>query len=219
MTRKPVSRQSKSSKSRRALVLGVTGHRHLHAGRQELAALVRADLEAIAARHPGASFTLLSALAEGADRLVVRLARRILSARLVVVLPMPEDAYAKDFTAARSRQEFRALLETADRVVEAPLLSTGRAWRSRSEARNHQYAWASAYVAKNADVLFALWDGEPARGTGGTAYAVEWFLAGRTPRRYAMSRARLRSGKSAHARRLIHVNTRTSVVRRRRAAS
>jgi hypothetical protein len=149
----------------------------------------------------------------------VRLARQILGARIVVVLPMPENAYAKDFKTARSRQEFRALLETADRVVEAPLLSEGRAWRSRSEERNHQYAWASAYVAKNADVLFALWDGEPARGTGGTAYAVEWFLAGRTPRRYRMSRARLRRGKSAHARRLIHVNTRTSVVRRRRAAS
>ena len=131
---------------------------------------------------------------------------------------MPGEAYETDFKSARSRSEFRALLETADRVVEAPLLSAGRAWRSRSEARNHQYAWASAYVAKNSDVLFALWDGEPARGTGGTAYVVDWFLAGRTPRRYAMSRARLRRGKSAHARKLIHVNTRTSVVRRRRAA-
>ena len=217
MARKSVSRLKKSDKPQPVLVLGVTGHRHIARRTRELAALVQANLEAIAAANPEASFTVLSALAEGADRLVVRLARRILGARLVAVLPMPAVAYEKDFSSARSRREFRALIETADRVIEAPILSGGRAWRTRSEARNHQYAWASAYVAKNADILFALWDGEPARGTGGTAYVVDWFLAGRTPRRYRMSRAQLRWGKSAHTRRLIHVNTRTSVVRRRRA--
>ena len=103
-------------------------------------------------------------------------------------------------------------------MIEAPLLSQGPAWRSRSEARNQQYAWASAYVAQNSGVLFALWDGEPARGVGGTAYAVDWFLAGRTPRRYAMSRARLRRGPAAVQRRLIHVNPETLAVRRRKTA-
>src|SRR5262245_23806310 len=148
MARKPVSRQTKLEKSRRELVLGVTGHRRLA---RQMQALVRADLQAIAARYPDANFTVLSALAEGADRLVVHLARKILGGRLVAVLPMPAEAFEKDFASARSRSEFRALLETADRVIEAPILSEGRTWRSQSEARNHQYAWASAYVAKNAD--------------------------------------------------------------------
>jgi hypothetical protein len=102
-------------------------------------------------------------------------------------------------------------------VIEAPILSKGRKWRAYTEERNHQYAWGGAFVAKNADVLFAVWDGEPARGTGGTAHVVDWFLAGRTPRRYAMSRVRMRPKASPYRAKLIHVNPKTLSVRRRRA--
>jgi len=181
-------------------------------------ALVRSELERVAREHASTPVVVVSALAEGADRIVARLARDVLGARLVAALPMPKDAYEKDFAKAVSRREFRDLLTSADEVIEGPIQSKGRAWRTTSEERNLQYAWASAYVARNADVLIAMWDGEPARGTGGTAHVVDWFLTGRTPRQYRMSRSRMRRGATPYAARLIHIDPRKLSVKRKRAS-
>lgn len=218
MARKPISRQRKPRQPKPALILAVTGHRDFGKRLKKVAAVVRAELERLAHAHAGTPFVVVSALAEGADRLVVRLAKDVLGARLVAALPMPASAYEQDFARATSRREFRSLLKSADEVIEGPVLSKGRKWRTRSEERNHQYAWGGAYVAKNADVLFALWDGAPARGTGGTAYVVDWFRKGSTPRRYAMSRWRLRRGASPHAARLIHIDPEKLTATRRRAS-
>lgn len=162
--------------------------------------------------YPGARFRMVASLAEGADRLVVTSAMELLDATLVAVLPMPAKEFKNDLADAQSLRSLKGLLKSAERVVEAPILSSGTAWRRYTEERNHQYAWATAYVARNADILVALWDGRPARGTGGTAYAVEWFRRGWTPRTYAISRNTLKRG--LDERRLIHINTVTLAVRR-----
>ncbi len=107
--------------------------------------------------------TVVSALAEGADRLVASLGLG-LGARLEVVLPLPVDDYEKDFRDEASRAEFRGLLARAATVdvVEA-------AW-----TRDHNYRTAGLTMADRIDVLVALYDGEPARGTGGTAEIVDY---------------------------------------------
>jgi hypothetical protein len=218
MARKSASPRKKLSPPNPELIFAVTGHRNFGKRERKVAGLIRGELKRIRRAHPDTPVVVISALAEGADRLVASLARQILGARLLAALPMPADAYEKDFSTAASRREFRKLLKSADAVIEGPLLSKGRKWRGYSEERNHQYAWGGAYVAKNADVLFALWDGKPARGTGGTAHVVDWFLAGRTPRRYRMSRSRMRRRASPYAARLIHVNPEKLTVRRKRAS-
>lgn len=211
-----MSRQKKPRERNPELVLAVTGHRDLGRRKKKVAALVRSELERIARANPDTPVVVVSSLAEGADRLVARLAKEVLGARIVAALPMPASAYEKDFASAASRREFHSLLKSADVMIEGPILSKGRTWRTRSEERNHQYAWGGAYVAKNADVLFALWDGEQARGTGGTACVVDWFRERRTPRRYGMSRWRLRRGPSAYPAKLIHVNPQSLAVQRKR---
>jgi hypothetical protein len=195
----------------------VTGHRDFGKRTKKVASAVRAELERIARAHPKTPAVVLSALAEGADRLVATLAREVLDARLVAVLPMPAKEYTQDFATAASRREFKSLLKSANQVIEAPILSKGRKWRAYTEERNHQYAWGGAYVVKNADVLVTLWDGKPARGTGGTACVVDWFLQGITPRRYAMSHWRLRTAHSPYKASLVHINPETLAVKRRRA--
>lgn len=201
------------------LVIAVTGHRKFSKGDAPVAALVRAEMERLARRFPDAPAVVITALAEGADRMVADIAREVLGARVHVSLPMPAEAYEMDFADAASKRRFRAMVKRADEVVTGPILSKGRAWRSWTEERNHQYAWGGAYVAANADVLFAVWDGKPARGTGGTAHVVGWFLEGATPRRYGMSRWKLARGERAPAgRSLVHVNPETLTVKRRRAA-
>ena len=46
-------------------------------------------------------------------------------------------------------------------------------------ARDLQYLLAGLYIARNSDVLIALWDGTLARGVGGTADIVEFRRTGR----------------------------------------
>jgi len=106
----------------------------------------------------------LSSLAEGADRLVVR---RVLSrpgARLVAVLPLSKLDYMADFESQQSREEFVALLNEAETVIEMPV----------ADSRSGTYEQAGRYVVEHSDVLVAVWDGLPARGRGGTAEIVEW---------------------------------------------
>jgi hypothetical protein len=47
--------------------------------------------------------------------------------------------------------------------------------------RELAYLAAGVRVVELADVLFAVWDGKPARGTGGTAEIVERAMAIDTP--------------------------------------
>ncbi len=185
------------------LRIGVTGHRDLGDRAAAIEGLARARLAEWWRAHADARFEVLSALAEGADRLVARLAVEMLAARLVVCLPMPREAYARDFATAASQAEFEALLGQALRIDEAPLLSVGEAWRDWSEERNHQYAWAGAWVAAKCDLLIAIWDGKPARGTGGTADVVAWFRGGRAPERYGIAPA----GAARGQRWLAHINS------------
>src|SRR6516225_11001210 len=83
------------------LVIGVTGHRDLREAdvprlETEVArviAALRADYLQNDAETP---IIVLAALAEGADRLVARVALA-LGARLIAPLPMPPEEYRRDF--------------------------------------------------------------------------------------------------------------------------
>jgi hypothetical protein len=144
------------------VAIGVTGHRVL-AERERVEAGVDEALRRIAERFPRQPVTVVSSLAEGADRLVVRRAMaRPGGARLVVPLPLPAADYEADFGSEESKAEFHALLERADEVVELP----------RAPTRTAAYAAAGEYVLRRADALLAVWDGRPAQGEAGTGAIV-----------------------------------------------
>jgi len=159
----------------RGLVLGVTGHRDISEADHNVRAAVREVLIRLGATEQ--PVTLVSCLAEGADRLVAQVTVEELGARLVAPLPLEPEEYEKDFGAEESKEEFRRLLRLADRCF----VVRGGEWAS--EARSRGYACAGAWVVANCGVLLALWDGEPARGAGGTGELVEWVLSGALPPR------------------------------------
>lgn len=152
------------------VVIGVTGHREL-GDEALLAARVREVLERIRARVPvpgtsrtALTFTLLSPLAEGADRLVARGVLAFPGSHLVAVLPLAAADYLEDFGREESRVEFERLLGQAQEVrVLAPAAS-------RPEA----YTAAGRHVVDGCDVLLALWNGAPAAGRAGTAEIVAY---------------------------------------------
>lgn len=181
----------------RDVVIGITGHRHdrLDERDPELERRISAALNQIAERNVGATFVILSPLAEGADRLVARLAMTKLDARLHVPIPMPYELYVRDFvgrcgiSAAESATDYRQLIGQAERYYEMPLkfggvTLLGRNDPSGREARARQYALTGAFIALRTHELIAVWDGEDAEGEGGTAQIIEWRRRGSVPEPY-----------------------------------
>lgn len=160
----------------RVISLGVTGHRVFDDPEAALRR-VRDGLRRILAlagdESPGAPvrFEVLSALAEGADRLVVREALALPGTTLIAVLPFTADDYARDFETEESRSEFDELLARA-RAVEvmppAPSCEAG-------------YESQGRWVADHSDVLLVVWDGGASRGQGGTAEIAAYAADGGTP--------------------------------------
>jgi hypothetical protein len=164
------------------LTIGVTGHRNLaaaHEGRIEAA--VVSVLGEIRRQSPGTPLLVLTALAEGADRLVARIAAAQFDAGIVAVLPQPAAEYRKSFGSDESRAAFDALLATARHVVIPAGKANGEAPCAGDEAarRRLAYARAGGWVAHHAHVLIALWDGDRAQGKGGTAEIVDAKRRGR----------------------------------------
>ena len=150
-----------------SLRIGVTGHRQLPDPAALLPA-VRTAIQGLIERFlgPGAEPALLvvSALAEGADRLVATEVLAGPDATLEASLPLPPGEYLGDFTGDASKAEFNDLLGRAASV-----------WLARPGAsRDEAYERAGRHVVDRADVLIALWDGEPPRGRGGTATIVAY---------------------------------------------
>jgi hypothetical protein len=145
------------------IVIGVTGHRFLVEVDQLESGIDRA-LARIAQKYPGEAWSMISALAEGADLLVAGRIRHVQPcARLIVTLPFPIEEYQADFSGAESRQEFLRLLDLANEVIQP----------DETVAPKVAYREAGKVILERSTVLVALWDGRPAQGSGGTAEIVE----------------------------------------------
>lgn len=134
----------------------------------------RADVKA--AYAPAAPrLTVISPLAEGADRLVARVGVD-LGYRLHVPTPFPKGVYRDDFTATPgSVDAFNTLLGDAN----AGVLQLDGARDDPVRRLWHQcrsYEAVGRYVVHNCDLLIAIWDGTPAKGRGGTAEIVRRAL-------------------------------------------
>jgi hypothetical protein len=156
------------------LCIGVAGHRpnRLPADcRQAVAAEIsrifdRLAVECEAARLRHADFfapapsriKVMTALAEGADRIVADVARQK-GLPFDVLLPFPVETYRASFDEAGSGGEFHRLFAVADRTLVLPALKEGES--SAFEA-------LSAHLLSLCDLLLVIWDGGPSEGKGGT---------------------------------------------------
>ena len=188
-----------------AIVVGVTGHRNIKLDDKVLIKKVTKELRTLRDTHQGADFVLLTGLAEGADRLVAKLAMKELNAKLIAVLAVPEEFFMMDFSNYQSKRQFNTYLKKSDVVLTAPLLSK-IAWKEYTPSRNNQYAWIGAFIAQYSNYLIAVWDGEPARGRGGTAEVVRWFKYGRIPNLMLtdMSKQSKKAGLKKRVKKAIH---------------
>jgi hypothetical protein len=139
------------------------GHRGMPAA---TVSLIDKAIRAALAAH-GADVTGFSFLADGADQIFAR-AVTDLGGKLEVVIPaeqyragLPEDAHP----------EYDDLLAHAVAVHRLPFI----------ESTSESHMAASKFMVDQADELYAVWDGQPARGYGGTADVVAYARVRGTP--------------------------------------
>jgi hypothetical protein len=163
------------------LVIGITGHRDLRDQdvprlEEEVAAVIAGLRRDYLDNDKETPIIVLSALAEGADRLAARVALAH-GARLIAPLPMPLEEYRRDFEPGLKPgniAEFDSLLEQAIAAPVMPLHGASlQALGTDIDERNEQYRAVGIFIAQHCHVLLALWDGdERDMSPGGTAEVV-----------------------------------------------
>ena len=144
-------------------VVGFSGHRQV-ADKDGAAKAIRAALETLRREVPG-EWIGVSSVAVGSDQVFVD---QVLGIGMAwhVILPLPRAEFQKDFS-ANEWAEVENLLTQAEhsRVI------------SENGERDDAYLDCGMETVNDADVLLVLWDGEPARGKGGTADVVDYAKA------------------------------------------
>lgn len=137
------------------MIVAVTGHRDL--GDAGAAAWVRQALaDQLAARPVTCG---LSGLAEGADQLFAEL---VIDARLELEAVIACAQYEATFSTAPALASYRRLLSCSARVTRLPF----------DAPSSHAFLAVAEWLVARCDLLLAVWNGEPARGPGGTADVV-----------------------------------------------
>ena len=144
--------------------VGITGHQDL--GSSERVAWVRTTLERlIEAYRVTEGFTCLAA---GADSLYAEL---LIRHGIPYTPILPCRRYEEAFHDEGERARFQQLLSAAPKIV----------WCDFDRPSRAAYFEAGKEVVDRSDLLFAVWDGQAARGFGGTADVVSYALMRRIP--------------------------------------
>jgi hypothetical protein len=144
-------------------IVGFSGHRQV-ADPIATGNAISSALAALRQEAPG-DWIGVSSVAAGSDQLF---AEQVLEAGLPwhAILPLPRAEFREDFDSADWANAERLLLRAAhSRVID----ETG--------SREDGYLDCGMETVNDADILIAIWDGQPARGKGGTADVVEYAKA------------------------------------------
>ena len=141
-------------------VVGFSGHRQL----DNPAGVARAITESLEElrRAAAGEWIALSSVAVGSDQLFVQQARS-LGLAWHAILPLPRAEFAKDF----SPEEWTGVEATLAKAEHLRIIN-------ENGTRDDAYLDCGMETVTDADVLITLWDGQPARGKGGTADVVEY---------------------------------------------
>lgn len=178
-------------KARLAVRVGVTGHRLNGLDKADIDTLrmrvnevlkhiigvageVKSSFESLYSDGGPPVLRIISPLADGADTLVAEEALRE-GYELQCALPFGRREYEKDFTDGLSLGKYRTLLGTATSILELD------GSRTTPEAENESYQTVGRMVLTQSDVLVAIWDGEDAKGKGGTGQIVKEALISEIP--------------------------------------
>jgi hypothetical protein len=194
MTPIPINMQSQHG--RIPFIIGVSGHRFL--GEQSdkdslYEQVTRTLLYWHQTLNKHTPICLLTGLAEGADLVCVEAALAfqqeygVNAIYILATLPMSKVAFEQDFidspeALAQFRNVYQALSTHNNNVIELKNGLDDSQYKQAindthfGDLRSSLYLNQSLFIAKYANVLMAIWDGNKASGFGGTADAVHYKL-------------------------------------------
>ncbi|MBP8806154.1 MAG: hypothetical protein KBG48_20810 [Kofleriaceae bacterium] len=146
------------------MIVGVTGHQDL-GGPVGFAWVRRALADQVAQCHPTSGLTCLAA---GADQVFADV---LDAAGIPFEVVVPCTGYEDSFASLEARSAFESLLQHGRHVVRLP-------YPAPSE---EAFFAAGRYIVAHCELLFAVWNGLPARGLGGTGDVVAYAVAAHRP--------------------------------------
>jgi hypothetical protein len=176
--------------------IGVTGHRQISDEKIIAEKINRVLTEYIfelfdkesnrifsAATNASIAFSILTPLAEGADRLVAKEVLKLPNSIIEAVLPLAKEDYLNDFATQESQKEFEALLSQSRHpvILRKQLLKEEYPLGDLADARRRAYENVGRYIVDHCDALIALWDEESSRCKGGTADIVDYAKKRKRP--------------------------------------
>jgi len=157
------------------LIVAITGHRDpIPELRDSISRKIKDELSHLLGDYPDTPIWVLSALAEGADRLAAQAALDLRHefpdrVRLVCPLPLIPAEYGNDWADnMQAQQEFESLLAQSDEWFVLPC----------SSEKPDCYAHLGHYLARVSHILLACWDGVNLYKAGGTDRVIDERLNG-----------------------------------------
>ena len=141
-------------------VVGFTGHRHLR-NPVAVGTIIREELETLRKEIPG-ELVGYASVAIGADTLFAE-ACQTLKMPWMAALPFPASDFRNDF----SESEWSHANDLLSQASDVEICGS-------SEDRTAAYLRCGLRTIDEADVVMAVWDREPPRGTGGTGEIVAY---------------------------------------------
>jgi hypothetical protein len=158
-------------------IIGFTGHRH-HIDESRIRPALEQALTGVMqlAGACGGQAELYTSIAEGSDTLCVEIARQH-GMPTHLLLPLVEEEFMKDFTSQAAWQRSQRQIEMARRSPGVDSLDVVAGESRRPDCYYNQ----GMHMLEASDVLIAVWDGKPAKGTGGTSDVVKKAITIGTP--------------------------------------
>ena len=140
------------------ITIGITGHRDIVIT-NELIKNIKEFFISLTDKE----VTLLSPLADGADRVVANIYLEVFkeNAHLVVPMPFNQERCMEDFD-TQSKEDFLNYIKSSKKVLEV------------KNTQGCNYQSVGVYVADKSDTLLALWDGTFNSKSGGTGDIVKY---------------------------------------------
>jgi len=159
------------------LVVGITGHRNPDPSFiPRIIEDARSHIKQLLNQYPDSPIWILSALAEGCDRIIARVTielRNEFPGRICLLCPLPisPKEYAEDWAGnTQAQEEFDLLLQQSDEWFTLPC----------EPIRPECYAHLGHYLARVSHILLACWDGINLEKPGGTDRVIDERLNGRS---------------------------------------
>ncbi len=140
--------------------VGITGHQNIGSGET-----IKWVTNTLTAYINTISIELgLTSLAIGADQLFAHLLQH---SNIPYTVIIPCDNYERTFSDTASLQNYQALLNTSFNNFHLP-------FHEPTEAAFYQ---AGKEIVDRSDMIIAIWNGQPAKGLGGTGDIVKYAIA------------------------------------------